>query len=224
MILPILTLLLFAAGLSAQTIAIIGDSTVCDCPTSHACRGWGQFLGDHLKESARVINLAKSGRSTKTFIQEGLWNKTIAQKPDFILIQFGHNDSHGPGKSESTDAATSYRDFLHRYIREARAAGVIPVLVTPMHRRTFKERWLEDILKPYADAMKAVAMEQRVDLVDLHTSSGKLFAKLGAEKSAEFASTPTDRTHFNERGAKAMAELVAKELPTAEHKLKPLFR
>jgi lysophospholipase L1-like esterase len=221
-------LVLISFGLSlgapAQTIAIIGDSTVCNYPTEHACRGWGQFLKGHLKDSVRVVNLAKSGRSTRTFIKDGLWAKTLAEKADFVLIQFGHNDSHGVGRPESTDAATDYRDFLRRYIDEARAAGAVPVLVTPMHRRTYREGKLVDSLQPYADAMKAVAAEKAVGLVDLHTASGRLFRELGEQRSADLASAPGDRTHFNERGARAMAELVVKELPVAEPKLKPLVK
>ena len=202
------------------TIAIIGDSTVCDYPAEHASRGWGQFIGEHFNDKVRVANFAASGRSTKTFIAEGRWKRTLAEKPDVVLIQFGHNDSHGAGKPEATDAATDYRDFLRRYVDESRAANATPIFVTPMYRRTFdKDGKLADILQPYAEAMKAVAAEKKVALIDLHTASGELFRKLGKEHCPELANAPTDFTHFNEKGARAMADLVMKEFPAAAPQL-----
>jgi len=202
------------------TIGIIGDSTVCNYPAEHACRGWGQFIAEHFKDNVRVVNLAASGRSTKTFIAEGRWKRTLTEKPDVVLIQFGHNDSHGPAKPESTDAATDYRDFLRRYVDESRAANATPIFVTPMYRRNFDaDGKLQDILQPYADAMKTVAAEKKVALIDLHTSSGELFRRLGKEHCPELANSPTDFTHFNEKGARAMAELVMKELPVAAPQL-----
>jgi lysophospholipase L1-like esterase len=214
-----------SADAAKLTIAIIGDSTVCNYPAEHACRGWGQFIAEHFNDSVRVVNLAASGRSTKTFIAEGRWKRTLAEKPDVVLIQFGHNDSHGAAKPESTDAATDYRDFLRRYVDESRAAHATPIFVTPMYRRTFDaEGKLTDILQPYADAMKAVAAEKKVALIDLHTTSGELFRKLGKEHCPEFANAPTDFTHFNEKGARAMAGLVMKELPAAAPQLATSLR
>jgi lysophospholipase L1-like esterase len=89
-----------------------------------------------------------------------------------------------------------------------------------MVRRLFAGEHLRDELAPYAAAMQKVAAEKKVPLVNLHDSSKELVEKLGDEKSMEFANTPTDRTHFNEKGAKAMAELVMQELPAAEPSLK----
>ena len=202
-------------------IAIIGDSTVCNYPESEPTRGWGMYIQGYFKDTVQVVNLAKSGRSTKTFIKENLWAKTLEQKPDFVLIQFGHNDSHAKDRPEATDAATDYRDYLRRYVDESRAIGATPIFVTPMHRRNFdKDGNLTDVLHVYADAMKAVAAEKKVPVIDLHTSSGKLFAKLGDVGCVEMANKADDRTHFNEKGAKAMAELVMKELPQVEPRLK----
>lgn len=206
-------------------IAVIGDSTVCEYPATSNIRGWGHFLAPAFQAHVRVINLAKSGRSTKTFIKEGLWTKTLAEHPDFVLIQFGHNDSHAKERPESTDAATDYRDFLRRYVEEARAGGATPVLVTPMHRRNFdRDGKVTQELLPYADAMKAVAREKRVALVDLHTASGVLFEKFGDAGSTDLSCSATDRTHFSEKGAKAMAALVLKELPAVEPRLAGLLK
>ena len=209
-----------SADAAKLTIVIIGDSTVCDYPAEHACRGWGQFIGEHFKNTVRIANHAASGRSTKSFIAEGRWKRALAENPDFVLIQFGHNDSHGAAKPESTDAATDYRVFLRRYVDESRAANATPIFITPMVRRTFgSDGKLGDILQPYADAMKAVAAEKKVPLIDLHTTSGALFRQLGAEHCPELASAPTDFTHFNEKGARAMADLVMKELPGSDARL-----
>lgn len=207
-------------------IAVIGDSTVCEYPQEKAERGWGQYLEEHFREgTVKVINLAASGRSTKTFIQEGRWRKTLEHKPHYVLIQFGHNDSHGPGRPESTDSATDYRAYLRRYVDESRSAGAVPILVTPMVRRTFHaDGRLNDSLQLYADAMKQVGAEKKVAVVDLHASSKELVERLGPEASAEMANKAGDRTHFNEKGARRMADLVMKELPTAEPKLKASLR
>lgn len=206
---------------SPLRIAIVGDSTVCEYPADRPDRGWGQFIEERFNAgTVKVINLAASGRSTKTFISEGRWQKTLEQKPDYIFIQFGHNDSHAPGRPESTDAATDYKDYLRRYIDDTRANGATPILVTPMVRRTFApDGTLKGNLQPYANAMKQVAAEKSAPVIDLHASSKQLVEQLGPAKSAEMASKEGDATHFNEIGARAMAELVVKELPSAAPKL-----
>ena len=203
-------------------IVIVGDSTVCEWPEKDVRRGWGHFIQDYFQSEVKVINLAKSGRSTKTFIKEGLWDAALKEKPDFVLIQFGHNDSHAPEKPEATNASTTYKENLRRYINETREVGATPILVTPMCRRTFNpDGKLKDELLPYANAMKEVAVEQKVGLIDLHTVSGELFQRLGPAGSAELANAPDDQTHFNEKGARAMAKLVMKELPVVEPALHP---
>lgn len=213
-------------GQALLRIVIIGDSTVCEYPSARPERGWGHFIEEKFMEGAvKVINLAASGRSTKTFIREGRWQKALEQKPDYVLIQFGHNDSHGPAKPESTDAATTYKEYLRRYIDESRSAGATPILVTPMVRRTFASNGkLRDDLQPYAHAMKEVAAEKNAPVIDLHASSKELAERLGPEASAEFANKPGDLTHFNEKGARAMAGLVLKDLPAAVPSLASLMR
>lgn len=197
-----------------KLIWTIGDSTVCNYPENSNRAGWGQLLENYFDtDKARVFNLARSGRSTKTFIKEGLWQRTLEAKPDYILIQFGHNDSHDPKNPESTNAQTNYKDYLRKYITEARKINAFPILVTPMHRRTFKDDGtLSDNLQPYADAMKEIAAEMNVPLIDLHASSGELFAEMGPEKSQTLANQYSDRTHFNKAGAQKMLDLITPEL------------
>ncbi len=215
-----LTAICGTARAGQLTIVIIGDSTVCNYPAESPSRGWGQFIAERFSDKVRVANHAASGRSTKTFIAEGRWKRALAEKPDFVLIQFGHNDSHGQAKPESTDAATDYRDFLRRYVDESHAENATPIFITPMHRRNFNDDGsLKDILQPYADAMKAVAAEKKVAVIDLHTLSGALFRELGKDRCPELSNAPKDFTHFNEKGARAMAELVMKELPGTDPRL-----
>ncbi len=145
----------------------------------------------------------------------------MKEKPQYVLIQFGHNDSHDPAKPEATDASTTYKEYLRRYVDESRAAGAKPVLITPMCRRTFTaDGKLTDALLPYANAMKEVALEKKVPLVDLHATSAQLFKKLGQSGSDALANAPGDNTHFNEKGARAMATLVMEQLPLVEPPLK----
>lgn len=213
------------ATVRAVRIVLVGDSTMCDYASDRPDRGWGQFVAERFRPgSVEVFNHAKPGRSTKTFIKEGRWTRALADRPDFVFVQFGHNDSHAPEKPESTDAATDYRDYLRRYVDESRAAGATPILVTPMVRRTFRpDGTLEDILAPYADAMKAVASERKVTLIDLHASSRALVEPMGPDAAQIFANKKSDLTHFNEKGARAMAALVFKALPAAEPRLAALL-
>lgn len=203
-------------------MAIVGDSTVSNYPAARPDRGWGQFIQECFKDGAvKVINLAAPGRSTRTFIQECRWHKALAERPHHVLVQFGHNDSHTPDRPESTDVATTYKEDLRRYIDDSRAIAAAPILITPMVRRTFDEHGkLIDGLKAYAEAMKEVATAKQVAVIDLHASSLALVEQLGPEASAGMANKTGDATHFNEKGACAMAGLIMSELSSAERKLK----
>lgn len=212
-------------------LVIVGDSTVATYPDKHDNRGWGQYIGEKFKDGAvRVVNLAAAGRSTKTFLSEGRWSKALAEKPDVVLIQFGHNDSHEPAKPEATEAQGDYKDNLRRYIDESRAAGAVPVLVTPMVRRTFDAsgKFAEapgpKSLGSFAAAMREVGEEKKVAVVDLYASSRSLAEELGPDKSGQMASRRGDITHFNERGARVMADLVAKGFPAAAPTLAPCIK
>lgn len=200
---------------------IVGDSTVCNYPLKSPRRGWGMFIQHYFNgNQLQVIDLALSGRSTKTFIQQGHWAAALKEKPDYVLIQFGHNDSHSPDRPEATDARTTYRQYLRQYIDQSRAIGARPVLVTPMCRRNFKpDGQVVNALLPYANAMKIVAREKHVPLVDLNTASVNLFNRLGPKASEALACNHTDHTHFNAKGAQEMARLVMKQLPEVEPSL-----
>lgn len=205
-------------------IVVIGDSTVASYLKPPADRpdltGWGQVLGESFGPQVEVVNHAKSGRSSKSFQSEGLWQKSLAARPNYVFIQFGHNDC--PGKGErSTDPQTDFRDYLRKYIDDARRIGAEPVLVTPMTRRVFIDGKIRTTLRPYAEAMLAVGTEQQVPVIDLHAASVDLFNSLGDEASADLSASLTDRTHFSRKGAKAMAKLIVDRLPDAVPQLKP---
>lgn len=198
-------------------IAMIGDSTMSSYPKPPDDRpsltGWGQVFELSFNDNVKVSNHAKSGRSSKSFLREGLWEPVLREKPDFVFIQFGHNDQPGKG-DRSTDPNGDFQDNLRKYIDEARAAGATPILVTPVARRTFENGKAVTSLTPYADAMKKVAAERTVSLVDLHAASFSLFNELGDAGSSDLSASASDRTHFSRKGALAIAKLVAERLPS----------
>jgi len=228
------SLLVLVVGLTAHaadqprplTIAIIGDSTVSIYKDDSPVRGWGQVIGEFLTPQTKVLNLAKSGASTKTFLKLSNWGQALDAKPDFLFIQFGHNDSHSTTRPEATSADGDYADNLRHMVAEARRVGATPILVTPMHRRTFgKDGRPTEELKSYADSMKRVAKEQNVCVIDLYTLSGELFAKLGDKDSEDLTNTPgKDRTHFTPKGARAIAALVAKAAAECDPRLKQVIK
>ena len=201
------------AGIQEIKIAIAGDSTVQNYKTDDIVAGWGQVIKLFFNDNCAIENLAVGGRSTKTFISEGRWDKLLAGKPNFVLIQFGHNDSHAKTQPESTDAAGDYRDFLRKYADDAKAASITPVFITPVHRRLFDKNGEPSAeLKPYAEAMKEIAVEKGVFCVDLYEASGKLLKDLGESKSETLYCKPSDRSHFSAEGAYKMAGLIAEGL------------
>jgi lysophospholipase L1-like esterase len=220
---------MFSSALLAQQpsptqplkIAVVGDSTVADYKETDILRGWGQMLREFFKPGTRIENLAQNGRSTKTFLQTPRWQQALDGKPDFVFIQFGHNDSHTPPEQhpEATRADGDYMENLRKYVADARGAGAVPVFVTPMHRRTFQRDGTMTLeLLPYVEAMKKVGREMHVPVIDLYAKSGELFTKLGDAATTDF--TPKDRTHFSAKGARVMAFFVAQGAGDVDARLK----
>ena len=195
-----------AAGGTVK-VALIGDSTVTDSA------GWGKAFADRFDAEVQVHNFAMGGRSSKSWLNENRLPAVLKMRPDYALIQFGHNDQPGKGAERETDPATTYRDFLRRYVRELRAAGIKPILVSSVVRRTFGANHVIDSdLKPWAEAAKAVADEMQVPFVDLYASSLAYHNRIGPEASMAFNPKEGDRTHFNAKGAEAIASLVLQGL------------
>ncbi len=172
-----------------KKIVLVGDST------TQVGSGWGgSFCANHLSSYVACVNLARGGRGTFDYRAEGSWDIALSEMKApgyaqvYVLIQFGHNDQPGkPGRS--TDLATEYPANLKRYVTEARAAGAIPVLVTPLTRRAFKGGSLQDDLQPWAEAVKAVAKEMDVPLVDLHALSVAAVQAMGPVEAITLAET-----------------------------------
>jgi len=201
------------------TIALIGDSTV----TNHA--GWGKAFAERFNDKATVLNFAVGGRSSKSWYDEKRLPKVLEAKPDYVLIQFGHNGQPGKGPKRETDPATTYRDYLKIYIDAFRQIGAKPILVSSVTRRRFTpEGKIVSTLTPWANAAKAVAAEMNVPFVDLHTASINYHNKIGPEASMTLNLKEGDTTHFNEAGAKTIAGLVVQDLKQACKDLVPYLK
>jgi pectinesterase len=184
-------------------IALIGDSTVTD--TS----GWGKALADRFNSEVKVLNFAVGGRSSRSWHDEKRLPPVLAESPDYVLIQFGHNDQPGKGPDRETDPATSYRDYLRLYVDEFRKAGAKPVILSSVVRRIFDENGqIKSTLGPWAEAAKAAAAERNVPFIDLHTASLDLHNRMGPEASMTFNLAEGDTSHVNRKGAEAIADLI----------------
>ncbi|MBB3834043.1 rhamnogalacturonan acetylesterase [Xanthomonas campestris pv. zinniae] len=177
---------------AASKIVLVGDSTTA------VQGGWGpSFCAQHVTSFLSCLNLARGGRSTSNYRAEGSWDIALKElrsggyRQVVVLIQFGHNDQPGkPGRS--TDLATEFPANLRRYVAEARAAGAVPVLVTPLTRRHFERGQLLDDLAPWAQATRAVARELQVPVVDLHARSRALVQGMGPVLAMRLAQRPAD--------------------------------
>jgi pectinesterase len=197
---------------SRTHILLVGDSTVTDDA------GWGKSFAACLGHDATCTNLSRGGRSSSSFREEGLWEKALAMKPDWVLIQFGHNDQPGHPRREN-EPDIGYRTNMERYVDEARAAGIEPVLVTPISRRQWSKAndgspvRIASTLEPYAEVVRQIAAEKNVSLVDLHAHSIEIYQSLG-KMGCEIIS-PTkdggqlDGTHLNEAGGALFGAVVA---------------
>lgn len=194
-----------------RTVFLIGDSTVTDQGGEPAA-GWGQMLPRFLTPEVAVANHAESGETLKSFLMEGRLAKVLEQVKagDYLFIQFGHNDSKTQWPQTFADADSTYPAYLRAVVAEARLRGVIPVLVTSMHRRKFdKTGHVVDTHGGYPAAVRRVAAELYVPLIDLHALSAGFYEKLGVEGSAVAF---TDATHHNNYGGYQLARLVAGEI------------
>lgn len=207
------------AGGGRLKIVLVGDSTVGESD------GWGPGFRRHVAPDVEVVNMAKNGRSSKSYAAEGWWRKALDEKGDYLLIQFGHNDMPGKGPDRETDPATTYAANIARYVDEARAAGSKPVLVTSLTRRRFGgDGRVDSDLHPYADVVKRLAAEKRVPLIDLHALSIALVDRMGRGPSDELGKMKSDGkggremdyTHLGERGSEVFGKVVAEELRKIE--------
>lgn len=237
----------FAAGSAIQQIKLTqtehvtrvflaGDSTVTDQEQAPYA-SWGQMITQYLDESVVVANFAESGESLTSFKQSKRWDKILSllHANDYVFIEFSHNDEKLQG--EGIGPWQSYSDLLREFILTSRAKGAIPVLLTPTQRRFFKpDGTLKASHGDFPDAMRAVATELKVPLIDItHMStivyqswgdelSKKAFVHYPANTFAHQTKTLNDNTHFNPFGANEMALCVLTGIASLDLDLKQAIK
>lgn len=170
-----------------------------------------------LRRAIAVSNQAVNGRSSKSFVDEGRLDAILAtiRPHDLLIVQFAHNDEKSDDPTRYTEPWTTFQDYLRMYIDGARAKGARPVLATPVERRRFDaDGNAVPTHGDYPAAMRALAAQERVPLLDIEALSLALWQSLGVEATKTYfnwTDTEQDNTHFNPPGAIAVARLVARE-------------
>ncbi|MBD1379407.1 rhamnogalacturonan acetylesterase [Metabacillus arenae] len=208
--------------LTRPTIFIAGDSTASTYPENRAPQaGWGQVLNHFFTDDIKIVNEAASGRSSKSFIKEERLNmiaKKIKEK-DYLFIQFGHNDAK---KDERyTEPFTDFKYYLNQFIDVALNIGAIPLLITPVQRRSFDLNGnFEETHGDYPEAVIQVGKERNVSVIDLAERSKRYFEKLGYKESkkiflwldqgnhSNYPDGVQDNTHFCLDGAIEISRLI----------------
>jgi len=244
---------LFAPAQSMPArFVLVGDSTVAPV------NGWGPGFCSMLTNGATCLNLARNGRSSSSFRAEGLWNGVLEKLKNhdeaartWVLIQFGHNDQPGkPGRS--TDLETEFPANMRKYVREVKAAGGNPVLVTPLTRRSFRNGKVVNDLDRWADATRKVGDEEHVPVLELNADSLAAVQAMGPVEANTLAMTPPpasiaataasgnsapapktpadpgspvfDYTHLGPKGSALFGHMVATELSKAVPATASFFR
>ncbi len=223
------------------TVFMIGDSTMANKPLDkeNQERGWGQMLPMYLTGPVKVDNHAVNGRSSKSFIDEGRWDKVLEKlRPgDYVIIQFGHNDEK-PKADRHTDPGSTFDDNLRKFVNESRGKGATPILMNSIVRRNFPTTdgkaasGIDDIAKSlqtdkkefategetlvdthgeYIVAPRNVATELAVFFIDMNTATHELVQGLGAERSkALFMWIPENTYEFCPKGNVVNTDLYIK--------------
>jgi lysophospholipase L1-like esterase len=206
-------------AIDVPTLYLAGDSTVTDQPVAPNA-SWGQMLPRFFMPAIAIANHAESGETLKSFLTELRFDKLLStlKAGDWVMIQFAHNDQKKQWPQTYADAATTYRAYLRAYIAEARRRGATPILVTSPDRRNFDATGrIESTLGDYPEAMRIVARETGVAVIDLNAMSRQLYEALGPERSARaFADEGRDKTHFNDYGGHALARCVVEGIRAAD--------
>lgn len=230
-----LLLPLQASELKPLKLHLVGDSTMSDKPNlAYPERGWGQLLPQFLSPQLTVVNHAANGRSTRRFLNEGRWQLLLSElsKGDYVLIQFGHNDSKQSDPARYAAADSDYQVFLQQFISDVRERGATPMLASSICRRNFAEDGsLKRDLAEYATAAAGVAKQTEVSYFDLQQQSCSLWQQLGkaaaqpyfiqvpADLYAKFPDGTEDNTHLSVQGASKMAQFFVRDLKAQQHPL-----
>lgn len=207
-------------------IVLVGDSTVA------TEGGWGPGFCAVMNKNVTCIDDALNGRTTKSFIDQGAWKKALDKQGDYYLIQFGHNDQK-PGANLPVPV---FKDYLQRYIDDVRAIGAVPVLVTSLSRRTFKDGKVFEDLTDYVNATREVGAKNYITVIELNSLSTALLNRMtqaDADKFDRGSPDPTatgvdavqpgtlDRTHLNPYGQKVFGRIVADQIVRTQVELGP---
>jgi lysophospholipase L1-like esterase len=208
-----------SASPSAPTVFLAGDSTVTDRDGGNDV-SWGQLLPRFLKPGVAVSNQAQSGETLKSFANALRLDKILSQmkKGDYLFIQFGHNDSKKDWPQTYVEPETTYKAYLKAYIAEAKVRGAIPVLVTPMDRANRTTGAPAHGHGGYPEAMREVAKEEQVPLIDLYKMSILLYDSAGSDAPKILA----DGTHSTAYGGYEFAKCIVmgirqNKLPLADY-------
>src|SRR4030095_16425504 len=209
------------------TIWMCGDSTMSIKEVkAYPETGWGMPFVYFWDSTINIENLAKNGRSTSSFRNEGLWKKVMdgVKENDYVFVQFGHNDEVPTKKTYTTE--NEFKNNLKQYVAETRSKKAIPILLTPMARRNFdstsgKIKGTHDV---YAQIIRVVAKEENLVLFDMDKKTQALYQRMGVENSKllfnhlipgdhpNYPDGKEDNTHFSELGARLVAQLVLQEI------------
>jgi lysophospholipase L1-like esterase len=208
-------------------VDLIGDSTQTDNA------GYGRGFCANFTAKVDCLNMAKGGASTKTYREQGLWEHALETRPDYMVIQFGHNDAEkvdGVAVSDRQVSMAVYEANLRRFVTEARAAGIQPVLCTPLTRRYFEaDGKIHSDLLAHAATMTKVATEMKVPLIDLQAESIAYLDQIGETEGNKLAITKKDdagktifdKTHLDWAGSYVFGRIVAVDLGKAVPAMKP---
>lgn len=211
------------------TLYIIGDSTVRN--NNRPQCGWGEMIGE-LFDTAQISisNQAMAGRSTRTFIKEGRWDKVMSTiKPgDYLIMQFGHNEGSRPDTSKqgyrgvlrgtgedsvqltwkdgTIETVHSYGWYLRKFVREAKSKGAVPIICSMIPRKEFADGKVKRADKDFGKWAKEVAESEGVYFVDLNAITADKYDAMGEEEVTKFF--PGDHTHTNVDGARVNAASV----------------
>lgn len=230
--------LLSLAPTQKRTLFLIGDSTVKNGSGKGegGLWGWGDFLGEQLDTShLHIENHARGGRSSRTYIAEGLWDGVLSKikKGDIVIIQFGHNDAGpvndtirargtikgiGDETEEIDNMITKKHEIVHtfgwylrKYVQETKAKGGTPVLCSRVAQNNWTDGKVVRATENYTLWTRQIAESERVAFIDLNDLTATKYEQLGpdAVTSKLFL---TDKTHTNLEGARITAGIVAQEL------------
>jgi len=216
---------------------IIGDSTVKngDGTGKGGLWGWGDFIAGYFDTTKMSVrNHAIGGRSSRTFITEGRWDKILAvlKKGDYVIMQFGHNDGgplddtarargtiRGIGNeskeiynpiTKKQEVVYTYGYYMRKYIRDAKAKGAIPIVCSPIPRNDWKDGKVIRSKDSYAGWAEQVAKEEGAYFIDLNDLIATKYEQMGIDVVKPFF--PGDHTHTDINGAKLNAEIVMEQL------------